>query len=1165
MRIQVQHDSQGEKPGDRNPTRTLAIGCVVFLAMAFCVASARPALSQTPERSSAGASSMAVNPEAPFHPNAGQLEEPVRFVGRVGDGVLSIGEGWLAMTLPPEAGTQGDPERVELRWLGAQPGIRLTGEQQAEATFSYFLGQDPSRWVAGLPAYQTVRMEGVYPGIDLIIYVREHEAEFDYIVHPGAEVSDIRWTIERAGRGNPSDGFQVDEDGALRQPGKGGPWVLRPPVASQGEAAVAARFVSLPGGVWGLEAGPYDPTRLLLIDPVLSYSSFHGGAQFDQVNAIVTDTTNHIYVAGETWSTDLGSGVPQSYKKSGKDAFIAKFAPDGKTLLSKTYLGGNGDDIPTALRLFGSDLFLAGESSSGDLPGTAGRYQSVNRGGKDGFLTRLRITSPWTVLGTTYLGGAGSDRVNALAIDLAGSVYVAGLSGSSDFPVSGSFGLTIPGGGSDAFVAKFSNDLSALSWSGVYGGGGGDQAYGLALGAANTVWFAGTTSSPTLPTVNAVQTALSGSYDCFLARVPDTGASLLTSTYLGGSNSDFCYALTVDGAGNPIVAGSSASTNFPVTPGVYQPARGGSYDAVLAKWDATANSVAWATYLGGTLSDSATVAYIDTDGAVCAAGHTQSSNFPTMDPVQSTLGGVVDGFLSCVNSTATAMPFSTYLGGADEDRILGVVRRTDTWTMAVGLTHSGNFPTTANARQPLRPGNGDGFVTAIARSGANVAPANLSVTPSSGNTETAELTYLVEDMNGSQDIRHFYGLIHNVVSTVGGCYFRYEPDTNLVYLLNDAGNNWVGSARMGEAKTLSNNQCILDAARSSAWAHATRMSIRVHVSFRPGFGGAKSLLMYVQDRAGTIAGWQLRGGWTVPNLAGNVQPAVTYFQPNSGTFPSTLFVVRAVDANQATDIKELHLLANESLSYPNSCYVVYNQQTNQLKLLNDTTTVFLGPVTPGVSGTLENSSCLLSAGYSAATKSGDSLTLSVYLSFKDTAAGGNNLWTLVSDQSNAFLGWQSQGSFTVPIGPAYVKPAAQSVTVSPEGTKLRFTLTGTDANGGEDIKDFYFLANATLSNPSGCYVLIRRVAEQVLLLNDAGNAWVGSGAIGASQVLENSQCQINLAEVSTSFEGTTAQATLDVQFKAAFTGPKNAWLYVEDNAKLASGWVFLNTFTPIAP
>lgn len=1164
--MQVQVQQRGPAAIHPSPGRFYFLARRSVAALALCVLAVfhgaaetgNPAVDARPEWSAVLAAR-----EAPFHANAGQWNPELRFAGRVGPSVLHLGDGWLSLSVPPAPNSGEPPQTVSIRWSGARKGLRITGEEPQSATYSYFVGADPQRWAANLPAYRRVRVEALYPGIDLLVYVRNNEVEFDYLVQPGAAVSQIRWTLESSSE--PAGSFQLAASGELRPRDSQSAWVLKAPVAFQGTSPVLANYVRLPENAWGIALGPYDPAQPLVIDPVLSYSSFVGGAQFDQANAVLTDTANQIYLAGETWSVDLNAGSPQSAKLSGKDAFIARFAADGRTLLNITYLGGNGDDIATALRLYAGDLYVAGETSSGDLPASAGRYQAVNRGGKDGFVTRIRLTAPWTVLGTTYLGGAGTDRVNALLVDLSGSVYVAGLTGSSDFPVSSSFGLTIPGGGSDAFVARLSTDLSSLAWSGVYGGSGGDQAYALAFGSANTLWFAGVTSSPSLPTVNAIQTALSGSYDCFLARIPDTGASLLTATFLGGSSSDFCYALTVDGAGNPILAGSSASANFPVTPGVFQPVRGGSYDAVVAKWDTATNSIAWATYLGGTLSDSATVAYIDIDNAVCVAGNTQSTNFPTMDPVQPTLGGLVDGFLSCLNSTGTALPFSTYLGGADEDRILAVARRTDPWTVAVGLTQSGNFPITANARQPLRPGAGDGFLTAISRGGANVAPANLSVTPSNGNTETADLTYLVEDMNGVQDIRYFYGLIHNVVSAVGGCYFRYEADTNLIYLLNDAGNAWVGSARMGEAKTLTNSQCILDASRSSAWGHATRMSIRMRIAFRPGFGGVKSLLMYVQDRAGIIAGWQLRGGWTVPNLAGNVQPAVTYFQPNSGTFPSTLFVVRAVDANGATDLRELHLLANTTLSYPNSCYVVYNQQTNQLRLLNDTSSAFLGPLTPGVSGTLENSRCVLSAGYSAATRSGDSLTLSVYLSFKDAAAGVNNLWTLVSDQSNTFLGWQNQGSFTVPIGPAYVKPAAQSIAITPVGTKLRFTLTGSDANGGEDIKDFYFLANATLSNPNGCYVLIRRLTQQLLLLNDAGTAWVGTGLLGANQTLENSQCQINLAEASTAVEGSTARATLSIQFKAAFTGQKSAWLYVEDNAKLASGWVFLNTFTPIAP
>src|SRR5690606_3154867 len=307
-------------------------------------------------------------------------------------------------------------------------------------------------------------------------------------------------------------------------------------------------------------------------------------------------------------------------------------------------------------------------TSSGDLPGTAGRYQNTNGGGKDGFLSRIRLGSSPSVQATTYLGGAGTDRVNALILDFAGNPYLAGYTASQNFPVSSSFGLTIPGGGSDAFIARFSPDLTNLTWSGVYGGAGGDQAYSLALGSGNTIWFTGSTSSPTLPMASPLQTALSGANDCFLAQVPDTGVALLYSSFLGGASSDFCYAVTTDAEGNPIVTGASASLDFPVTPGVFQPARGGSYDSVVAKLNASSGTLAFATYLGGLQSESSSTVYLDTDGAVCIAGNTQSSNFPTVDPVQPTLGGLVDGFLSCLNPNGTTLLFSTFLGGAEEDR-----------------------------------------------------------------------------------------------------------------------------------------------------------------------------------------------------------------------------------------------------------------------------------------------------------------------------------------------------------------------------------------------------------------------------------------------------------------------------------------------------------------
>ncbi len=1081
-----------------------------------------------------------------------------------------VGKGKLTLYRmdSPQAGER-IPD-VSIQWLDAAPSPQYLGDSPSESVVSYIIGNDSARWATNLPTFERVRVNGLYPGIDLLIYLSDGELKFDYIVHPGADPAQIRWKFSPSSSGAGDSRFTLAPDGSLRQAGASDAWILRPPITYQEHDSVkqrvAARYV--PSGVseWALEIGGYDRALPLIVDPVLSYSSYHGGSQFDQANAVAVDAANNLYIAGETWSLDLGTVLPvQAYKKSGKDAFILKLSPDARTVLQATYFGGNGDDIPTNIRVWGSDVFLAGETNSGDLPGTAGRYQSTNGGGKDGFLSRIRLGRTPSVQGTTYLGGSGSDRVNALVLDFAGNPYVAGYTASSNFPVRASFGLSVPGGGSDAFVAKFTPDLTDLTWSGVYGGAGGDQAYGLALGGGNTVWFTGVTSSSLLSMANPMQTVLLGAYDCFLAQVPDTGASLLYSTFLGGTSSDFCYAVITDGAGNPIVAGSSASNDFPVTPGVLQPVRGGSYDSIVAKFDVTSGTLSFATYLGGLQSESPSSVYIDTDGAICVAGNTQSSNFPTVDPVQPTLGGHVDGYLSCLNPNGSALLFSTYLGGADEDRILGVARRTDAWTVAVGLTHSTNFPVTTNARQPLPTGNGDAFLTAISRGGANVNPANISVTPSNGNTETAHLSYVVEDGNGFQDIRYFYANIHNAVSSVGACYTRFDADLNTVSLLSDNGAAWVGSAVMGEAKLLANSQCVIDASRSSAWGHASRLSVKIHYAFRPGFGGPKSLLMYVQDRAGTIAGWQLRGGWLVPQLAGNVQPSIDYFQPNSGVFPSTLFVLRAVDPNGAGDLREIHLLANDTLSYANSCYVLYSQQTNQLKLLNDNTTQFLGPLTPGVSGNVQNSSCILSAGYSAATKAGDSLTLSVYLTFKDAAAGSNTVWTLVSDQSNAFLGWRTQGAFTVPIGPSYVHPKADSISIAPAGTKLRFSLTGSDQNGGGDIKDFYFLANTALANAGGCYLLIRRIDNQALLLNDAGNAWQGSGTIGGNTVLQNSQCSVDLSEMSTSVSDVTASAVVDIQFKAGFTGQKLAWLYLEDSAKLASGWVFLNSFQPVPP
>ncbi len=1096
-----------------------------------------------------------------FVPNQGQFASDIQFGAIRGQMAIAFSTG--ALRILSHAGSDGrDIVHAEIQWLHANPHATAVGEQPAPTRYSYFLGNDESRWRSDLPSFNRIRVRQLYPGIDLLIYPQGDLLEFDYIVHPGANPSCISWRFQGDVAPSEHSNGHLSFDFAL------GRLALRAPVSFQetpnGRQPVASAYRQLPDDSWTFTLGEYNSSLPLIIDPILTYSTYYGGTQFDQANAIIADSTGNTFIVGETWSVGLLTGYEvQNSRKAGKDAFVLRMNVPLSAFAAATYFGGNGDDIATSAAVIGSDLVMAGETSSNDLPGTTGRYQPNSGGGKDGFITRLRLIINPAIIGTTYLGGFGDERINAITRDTTNNIYVAGYTTSPNFPLSTpSFGPQYLGGTNDGFVAKFDSTLTQVAWSGIYGGLGSDNARALALGTGGTLWITGSTSSASIPLVNAAQTVLLGAFDCFVAQISANGESLLQSTYLGGNSSEFCYAIQTDAAGNPTVAGSSASSNFPVTSGVLQPLRAGDYDNVLFQLSGSTGYLQFSTYLGGSGTEAPTSLFRDSQGNWCLAGYTASSNFPVFDAIQANHGGSMDGYFTCLNSTATAIVFSTYLGGTQEDRITGATERAGSLTMLTGMTHSSNFPTAGMPLQASTNGSGDAFLTGINRSAPNAPPVNISVSPSNGNTETAHLTYTADDANGWSDLRFLYLNIHNVVSPVNACYVQYDIDNNLIRLLNDAGSNWVGSAKPGDRTILQNSQCRVDAERSSVWAHATRMQLSLFYLFQPGFGGVKSLLMYSQDRANTIAGWQLRGGWTVPALAGNTQPAVTYFAPNSGTFPQNAFVMQVTDLNGANDINEVILLINGSFGYTNACYVRYRRAQNQLQLLNDTTSQFLGNLTPGASGTIENSKCLLSAAHSSASISGNILSLVIYLSFKTLAGGSNQIWTLVSDQSATFLGWKSQGAVTVPIGPSFTKPVAQGVGVTAlNAYTATIAATGYDENGADDIKDIYLLINSALSTPAGCYLLFRATTQQVFLLNDAGNNWQGVGTRGSSTILENSQCSVDLALATESSTQDTKTISYRLEFKPVFNGARSTYLYVEDAAKLISGWKFISTFT----
>lgn len=267
----------------------------------------------------------------------------------------------------------------------------------------------------------------------------------------------------------------------------------------------------------------------------------------------------------------------------------------GSGLIYSSFLAGtSSQDLAIAYGLAldtSGDAFVTGYTDAPDFPITPGAFQTTcgcNFGADDAFITEFTPTGS-ALIYSTYLGGSAVDLATGIALDSSGSAYITGYTVSSDFPVTpGAFEQSCPGGtcGSGlGFVAKLNPAGSALIYSSYLGGSYGDQGQGIALDTQDGAFVTGYTASPDFPiTLGAFQTTFGGSTDAFVTEVGPTGSSLVYSTFLGGSSSDYGSSLALDTSGNVYLAGYTFSTNFPVTSGAFQSVWGGSVDAIVAKF-----------------------------------------------------------------------------------------------------------------------------------------------------------------------------------------------------------------------------------------------------------------------------------------------------------------------------------------------------------------------------------------------------------------------------------------------------------------------------------------------------------------------------------------------------------------------------------------------------
>jgi beta-propeller repeat-containing protein len=370
-----------------------------------------------------------------------------------------------------------------------------------------------------------------------------------------------------------------------------------------------------------------------------------------------------------------------------------------------TYLGGSSDELTGSIALDAAgNAYVVGLTWSLDFP-TANPLQP-NPGGNndegDVFVAKINPEGSAFVY-STYLGGGSYDDGLGIAVDEDGNAYVTGRTGSADFPTKNPMQPELAGGlfDEDLFVTKLSPDGSALVYSTYLGGGTGqDLGLDLAIDSERNVYVAGITASRDFPTVNPLQATPAGFVDVIAAKLNSDGSALIYSTYLGGSDHEQLYGIAVDGSGCLHLAGWTISNDFPTANPLQSTHAGGDLDAFVTKISADGSAFVYSTYLGGADQDRASGITVDAFGAAYVTGITFSTDFPTVIPLQPVLSGLNDAFVTKINRNGSALLYSTYLGGTGVEEGEGVAVDSRNNIYVTGWTRSDDFPT-LDAVQPI--------------------------------------------------------------------------------------------------------------------------------------------------------------------------------------------------------------------------------------------------------------------------------------------------------------------------------------------------------------------------------------------------------------------------------------------------------------------------------
>jgi hypothetical protein len=651
-----------------------------------------------------------------FEPNVGQAPEDVRFVSQTAGHRLWLGQD-DARFVSGRNDVPGSEDGIRVRWLGGRATASLVGAELQPGRAHYYLGRDPSGWRTDVPMYGRVVYRGVYPDVDLVFHGTQRDAEFDFVVHPGGDPRMVRLEITGA------DALALEGDDVVMRRGATRLRLHKPVVYQDtpaGRVPVAGRF-TLHGQQVAFDIGVFDRTRPLVIDPVLTYSSYLGFGN-DVVGAadggldIGIDSALNMYVVMPTrvvklsadgstllYSTVIGDIQPKRIAvDAGGNAYLAancgyprsgftfdcatttalatchamfqgdlmgivyKLRPDG-TLVASTTIGGNSTVEMDGIAIdSGANIYLTGYAVYGGLPHTTGAFGPPAGTIGTGFVQAIAADfSRYLYAGAFTDANEGSVRPHAIAADATGAAYVTGFAGNSQFPTTaGSFQPTLAGASGAGFVTKLAPDGSQLVYSTFLGNQSTSPA-AITVDGSGNAYVAGHAGIG-LPTANAIQPAPASASDAFVTKLDPTGSALVFSTYLGGGADDAATGVGLDSAGNVYVAGATDSTDFPQRNALATPLGSAGSNFVTALTPG-GNAFVYSTYFADaqTFVSAMTVA---PGGAVFLTGTTSSTAYPTVRPFQAALNGTQDAFVArldpggATGTCGTGQFFAEYFG-----------------------------------------------------------------------------------------------------------------------------------------------------------------------------------------------------------------------------------------------------------------------------------------------------------------------------------------------------------------------------------------------------------------------------------------------------------------------------------------------------------------------